>query len=263
MCTLSIIPNDGQLIVTMNRDERRDRPESGEMHVTRDAAYPSDAGTGGTWFGFNRHGLILAVLNRYDVPQRDSTLSRGRFIPALLSASNIEEAMEKFTALHSKGDNPFELVLMSKGRILHVQWDGQRVERKNHDAKIPFFLTSSSEYTATAIPLRQKLFNEFLQSHPVNGRDATAILRDLHLSGAAGQENLSIFMQRESKHTKSITQAVLSSDGVAATYYPERQLATMAAQGIGLSKIPALKTHFRFQKPPGTSLKKGPRIGPH
>jgi len=264
VCTLSIIPNDGQLIVTMNRDESRDRPQSDDMRVTGDAAYPYDAEKGGTWFGVNRHGLVLALLNYYDghqLPQQSSAPSRGRFIPALLSARSIDEALEKFAGLLRKDDKPFNLVLTSKDRMMHVQWNGKQLSRKDLDAKAPFFLTSTSQYAAEAFPLRQKLFNDFLQSHPV--KDAAVVLRDLHLKSLPGQENISIFMQREKRHTKSITQAALSSAGVAVTYYTEGQLPAMAKQGADLGNIPALKARFEFQKPPAASLKNKNAHRPH
>jgi uncharacterized protein with NRDE domain len=262
MCTLSIIPHQGQLIVTMNRDERRDRPQSNDMRVTKDVAYPYDIQRGGTWFGINRHGLVVALLNHYEGPHHSPAPSRGRFIPELLSARNIDEAMEKFAELHSKDDNPFNLVLTSGDRIVHARWDGTRLDIKSHDVKTPFFLTTSSEYTATALALRQKLFNEFLQNRPANDRDATAIVRDLHLRSVAGQENISIFMQREKRHTKSITQAVLSSAGVTATYYPEGQLSSIAAhrQSLDFNKIPVSKAQFKFQKRPAASLRKRPHV---
>lgn len=262
MCTLSVIPHEGQLIVTMNRDEARDRPQSSDMRVGKDAAYPYDIVKGGTWFGFNRHGLVLALLNNYDgykLPQQSSAQSRGRFIPELLPASNIDEALEKFAGLHSKNDKPFNLVLISKDRLVHIQWDGKQLVSKNHDAKKPFFLTSTSQYAAEAVPLRQKLFSEFVQSHPV--KDASTVLRDLHLRSVPGQENISILMQRETRHTKSITQAVLSSTGVAATYYTDEQI--YAKPGKSPGKTPAAKAHFEFKKPPAASLKKRTAHGPH
>ena len=73
MCTLTVYSGKKRCVVTMNRDELRTRKEAGVLHSKsiNDIRFfhPVDLVSGGTWFGVNNQGVILALLNRYQAPQ--------------------------------------------------------------------------------------------------------------------------------------------------------------------------------------------------
>ena len=55
----------------MNRDELRTRQETNEiLNQSSDLTnyyHPVDLLSGGTWFGYNNKGLVMALLNRYQL----------------------------------------------------------------------------------------------------------------------------------------------------------------------------------------------------
>lgn len=258
MCTLSIIPYDGQLIVTMNRDEHRSRGEARDMRVNHDFAYPCDVRTSGTWFGVNRHGLIMALLNRYDMPHGTTALSRGRIIPALLSADNIGAAMAIFENTRSTNDNPFDLVLVSHEQALHIRWDGQTQSTENLSTDHPLFFTSSSENAQSVLPFRQSLFQGFIHEKWPGDKIPETILDSLHLKVIPDAPSSSIFMQRESTHTKSVIQAVLSQTDMAVSYWTEEEIAKITASKVRGNGSKAQQTKFEFYQTAHNTVMPGP-----
>ncbi|MDT8341890.1 MAG: NRDE family protein [Longimicrobiales bacterium] len=231
MCTLTVLPRGDEWIVTMNRDERRDRGEDGDLHRDGAAAYPRDAVTGGTWFGVNRCGLVLALLNRYDQPPEPTAPSRGRLIPEALAARTPDEVRAVLARLQSERENPFDLVIVSREGIERLTWTGRVSRRRSHPPSRPWFFTSSSERADEVGAYRERLFRAFVDTLPQHDRPSerglleARILEHFHLGTVPGHERASILMERETTHTKSVAQAVLAPDGVRLSYWPEEEIA--------------------------------------
>lgn len=243
--------------MTMNRDERRSRTEAADMCVNQDFAYPCDAKTGGTWFGGNRHGLIMALLNRYDMPHGTTALSRGRIIPALLSADTIESALDIFENTRSADDNPFDLVLVSYEQALHVRWDGQTLSTVKLPTDHPLFFTSSSENAESVLPFRQSLFQSFvLETWPSEATPDT-VLDFLHLKSTPDAPSSSILMRREFTHTKSVIQAVLSQTDMAVSYWAEPEIAKITASKMRSNEAKAQQAIFEFYQTARNTIRHG------
>jgi hypothetical protein len=209
----------------MNRDERYDRVESKNMCVTKNFAHPCDAKKGGTCFGINRHGIIMALLNRYDIYYKKTNLSRGRFIPELLSFQTITDVIDAFHEMHMPHDNPFEIFLISKSKAVCIRWDGELRTTKEFSLAKPLLFTSSSANPKAVSQFRKKLFKEFIQNTGANEITSDVILHNLHMRYMPNMLSSAILMRRNTTHTKSITQAVLSDYEISISYWPEEVIA--------------------------------------
>lgn len=229
MCTLSIFPSSEGSIVTMNRDECRNRHE-GETLVTGKCVienisycHPVDSHSGGTWFGVNSQGLVAALLNGYQEPQRMSATSRGKIIPRLLP-------LDKTTVLKMVDSedwsayNPFQLVLVWQEQIICYRWNGRVLNKTAHSACRPYFLTSSSVDLARVSAFRQQCFGGFIARHGSMPVEAGIVLRLLHLVQSSEDPSASIFMARLVSHTKSICQVVARNGFREFCYFGEESL---------------------------------------
>jgi uncharacterized protein with NRDE domain len=70
-------PAGRPLVVAANRDEAYDRPSAPPAEIEPGIIDGKDLLGGGTWLGFNRHGLFVAVTNRSTPPRAPDSLSRG------------------------------------------------------------------------------------------------------------------------------------------------------------------------------------------
>lgn len=80
MCVLALwLGTDPKapLIAAANRDEAYDRPSAPPAEIEPGIVAGKDLLGGGTWLGFNRHGLFVAVTNRRTPARADRSLSRG------------------------------------------------------------------------------------------------------------------------------------------------------------------------------------------
>ena len=106
MCTLSWLPDRaGQgYALWFNRDELHTRaPELAprELRTADGIAWlaPTDPDSGGTWLAVNQFGVTAALLNDYDTgwtpPSGRARESRGRLVPATMSATRAAEAIAR------------------------------------------------------------------------------------------------------------------------------------------------------------------------
>jgi len=120
MCTLSAFQQDGDIIITMNRDEIRTRAEA--KYLTQNNSekittiYPVDTQAGGSWFGFNEKGLVLALLNRYQNDALDNAMSRGEIIPKMLKTGSIDQGLKYLEMMEVRQYSPFDLMLFSQDK---------------------------------------------------------------------------------------------------------------------------------------------------
>lgn len=227
MCTLSVFSRPGRLLVTMNRDERRERPERCELATggSRPAwCYPVDAVSGGTWFGVNSAGLVAALLNRYQDSEELKTppqRSRGELIPWLLRLECAGHAAGELEHARWRECGPFDLVLIQGRDLWRWYWDGRRLAGTRQALSPAWLLSSSSLDPDRVGSYRQRRFRAFVAATP-DPRPA-AVLTDLHLRDDP-EPRAAIRMQRPGTHTKSLIQAVLGPDRLALHYLHERAL---------------------------------------
>lgn len=235
MCTLTIVLLPDGLAITMNRDEQRTRDESGTLlsgwsqEHQLSYSYPLDGLHGGTWFGANSRGIVLALLNRYQDPTRPDAESRGLIISELVRLPDIDSMVNTLREGLGQRCNPFELVLIGNARMVQCCWNGSRFSFHEHESATPNIFTSSSVNAESTATLRNDLFRRWLAGKR-NGRiTAEMILEELHLRQEPDDPSSSILMSRERSHTKSISQVLVHPDSLEFLYLSEAMLHRVAA----------------------------------
>lgn len=131
MCTLAfawqVFP-DAPVALAANRDESLDRPS--EPPAPRDweaqVVAPVDRAAGGTWLGYNEHGLLVAVTNRRDGRELDSARSRGLLVRDALAYERAETAVRFVEReLDARPYEGFHLLVADNRAALLVTFDGR------------------------------------------------------------------------------------------------------------------------------------------
>lgn len=98
MCTLILawqVFENAPVIAAANRDEVFGRPS--EPPATRDwgarVVAPKDTEAGGTWLGYNEHGVVVGVTNRWLDADIEGERSRGLLVRDALGADTAEDAV--------------------------------------------------------------------------------------------------------------------------------------------------------------------------
>lgn len=222
MCTLTVIPlPGGRLRVGFNRDERRTRALGlpPEIHTIgeRSAVYPTDPASDGTWLAVTDAGLVFAVLNGNPrtLPQVRGRCSRGKIIPALLDADTPADALAEFGRRFDFADfAPFRLVLVGRGILADVRWDGREPMVLNRLlAGAPLLFTSSGLGDHLVEGVRRDLF-ESMFAAPIP--DWPSVQDAFHRHRWPRREHLSIDMCRPDART--VSRAVIDLGDDAATF---------------------------------------------
>ena len=130
MCTLLIaqqfvdaIP----VVVLANRDEFLDRPSL--PPALRDRVPPVfcglDAREGGTWFGINAKGLVVALTNLSVRPPDRSLRSRGLLCMDLLALEDAMSAERALRHLEANSYNPFNIVAIDTTTAVRAVYDSR------------------------------------------------------------------------------------------------------------------------------------------
>lgn len=134
MCTLVIawqVLADAPVAVAANRDEVFDRPSSPPSVIDGDPTIvaPRDEEAGGTWLGYNGHGLLVGLSNRWTDAERAGERSRGRLVLDLLGARSADDAASMVgDAARADAYAPFNLVVADADSAVVFEWDdGLRV----------------------------------------------------------------------------------------------------------------------------------------
>ncbi|MFB6280532.1 MAG: NRDE family protein [Haloferacaceae archaeon] len=135
MCTLVLawrVFADAPVAVAANRDEATDRPAEppSRRGGGADPAFvaPRDAEAGGTWTGYNEHGLYVGLTNRWVGEGADLTggRSRGLLVEDALRERSAEAAarlVEGAVARHEY--EGFAAVLADDRAAFLIEWDGR------------------------------------------------------------------------------------------------------------------------------------------
>ena len=133
VCTLAIafdIFPGSPVVVAANRDERLDRPSRPPTKWEGSPAIiaPGDEEAGGTWIGYNDHGLFDAITSRWTETELRGDRSRGLLVRDALSQSDVDAAASMVErALRRDGYEGFFLVLADATAAVVLGWDGQLV----------------------------------------------------------------------------------------------------------------------------------------
>ena len=130
VCTLAVawqgLPK-APVAVAANRDERLDRPSEGparRKYGSTIAIAPQDARVGGTWAGYNEHGLFVGITNRWGAGL-ESERSRGLLVADILAEPTARAARETVEgAVERHGYAGFQLVVADAETAVLFEWDG-------------------------------------------------------------------------------------------------------------------------------------------
>lgn len=219
MCTLSWIRGLDRYHVFFNRDERRTRaaglpPESGEHGGVQWLA-PRDGESHGTWIGANRHGMALAILNRYHespVAADGAFTSRGLLVRNLLDVPSQADLIRRLQSTDLAAYQPFTLAAFEIGYDVRViAWNGQEpvIDAVGDTGMV---LTSSGYDQAAALG-RGALFARFTDPVPAD-------FEALHASHVPERGPLSICMHRPEAETVSFTRIDVSPSAIVMSYVP-------------------------------------------
>ena len=246
MCTLSLFKSDQSLIVTMNRDESRARHEAGikAREVSNiNLLFPVDGLAGGTWFGINDSGVVMALLNRYQAQHVNNPTTRGKIIPRCLSMGSYSNIFEHLKHQSFAAFNPFDLFLMCLDRCHQFSWDGQHITIKQIDESA-FQFSSSGLDTAAILEKRQRGFNQILNNQQKTIWQSSEILEAIHLNQDPIDQSSSVLMDRPLVHSKSICQVQLTANKSEFNYYPEASLKAWRKDNISINELPKQERKF-------------------
>ena len=249
MCTLSLFQNNSELIITMNRDESRLRHEAGiKEHAFNGihTLFPVDGLAGGTWFGINDTGVVMALLNRYQDPQKQGAPTRGQIIPMALVEGNYKQVIQHLNNIDFRDFNPFDLFLFSLENNHHFSWNGQVMTTNKHTENALQF-SSSGLNTDVVLATRQARFKQQIPLHKT--WQAATILTQLHLHQDPQDTSQSVLMDRPHTHTKSICQVRLNSRQSQFTYYPETSLNQWRTGSASINHLPHQQRELTINSP--------------
>ncbi|BCD97614.1 NRDE family protein [Marinagarivorans cellulosilyticus] len=217
------------LTVTMNRDEAVNRPEGVVQHKRSPSGdllrwFPTDAATGGTWFGVGCAGLVFALLNRYQDSQvlgNTAVVSRGAIIPRLLQCRSTDEVAQHLSLAYCGNFSPFDLLVFIGGLCHQFSWNGKQLEKQQHAISGGFFYTSSSINMAQVLDFRSQQFRGFVQQYKYYSRYEFSdyVVSALH-SLQGDNPSYSINMMRSNRQTRSICQVRVAAGKVECDYWP-------------------------------------------
>lgn len=132
MCTVILgigIRSDTPLILAANRDEKYTRP-SAPPQIWGDSFAPKDLSGGGTWLGVNKHGVLVAVTNRFGLTPDPARRSRGLLVVDVLSARSSAEATAKVLEDGASRHNGCHLIVADFSGAFVIRNDGTSLDRQ-------------------------------------------------------------------------------------------------------------------------------------
>ncbi|EMA30366.1 NRDE family protein [Haloarcula japonica] len=180
MCTIVLawqVFDGTPVAVAANRDERLDRPSQPpqQRHWGSRVVAPADEEADGTWIGYNEHGLLAAVTNRWVDTDLAGDRSRGLLVRDTLSHESAEPAARAVEQATREAEyEGFNLLLADENAAVLLEWDGQLAVRNfqpgvhvvvnvgaDGDYRIPARRPDAGEEQATnATRLREALVPE-------------------------------------------------------------------------------------------------------
>ncbi len=118
---------DAPVVVAANRDEALDRPAHppGVYAKNPRIIAPWDEEAGGTWIGYNDHGVVAAVTNRWLDEDLVAERSRGLLVGDALEHGSAEDAARFVErSVREVEYDGFNLVLLDRNAGLLLEWDG-------------------------------------------------------------------------------------------------------------------------------------------
>lgn len=229
MCTITLawqVFEDSPVVLAANRDELVDRPS--EPPARRDwetaVVAPKDSEAAGTWIGYNEHGVLVAITNRWTDRSIDGDRSRGLLVRDALAYGSAREAVQYVERdLDGRTYQGFNLLVADANSALLVEWDGNpRVRTLDPGVHVVVNVGADGQYV---IPGelekrgREQAENanrlaEVLRPEP--GEEAAAWLD--RAAETISDHEYGVCIHRDSFGTRSSSLVHMRSDGVSYRY---------------------------------------------
>lgn len=153
MCTIALawqVFEDAPIVFGANRDEQHDRPS--EPPNRRDwganVVAPQDRESGGTWLGYNEHGLLVAITNRWDDVDWTGDRSRGLLVRDALANEDAESAIQAIEReLDERTYEAFNLLAVDEtAALLFESGDNRRVRTLNPGVHVVVNVGADGDY---------------------------------------------------------------------------------------------------------------------
>ncbi len=130
MCTVSVIVQNENIILTSNRDEKTQRlpalfPSLYSLEK-KDIFYAKDTQANGTWFAADNKGNAVVLLNggfKRHESKSSYRKSRGLVVLDIISSPNLFDELEAYGL---DDIEPFHLVVVNANQIKRMIWDGEQ-----------------------------------------------------------------------------------------------------------------------------------------
>ncbi len=206
----------------MNRDERRTRarglPPDQTLVQNVAVLMPTDPDGGGTWVSVNRHGMSMALLNRYEESPQDprgTFTSRGLLIREIAWVAGPSELEAALRSRPLASYRPFTLAGVASGGVPQLyDWDGRRLTH-SVVAEPGLVRASSGSNQVEAEQVRGELFRA--AGAEAGGLTAASLGR-LHRSHLPQKGPLSICMHREEAKTVSLSLITVNEKQISIFY---------------------------------------------
>lgn len=216
MCTVTLVRNEGKIIITSNRDERTSRPASHKPELqlvgNKKLLFPKDPLAGGSWFVVDDDSNVGVLLNGADKPHAIKSsyrMSRGIILLNLLAASSPINEWQKIDLSEIE---PFTVILTQGRQSYQLQWNEITKNMVSLVDTGNFIWSSATLYTEDIRLARANWFNTFLNEFP----EATPQqLREFHKYTKGNDPKNGLVINRDNiVQTQSITQAVIENNKV-------------------------------------------------
>ena len=187
----------------------------------RQALWPVDPQSGGTWIGVNDSGLAMVLLNRHqrDAPAWTPTHSRGVLIPRLLGEARLDTVVARVREelAPSDGDvqfEPFTLVMIQRHDVATIDYCAGTMSMAQCRLGRPLLFTSSSLGDELVERPRRRLFAALVES----SRRPLAAQARFHRHCWPDRPHLSVRMTRADAATVSHTTIDVSGAAITMDY---------------------------------------------
>jgi hypothetical protein len=221
MCTVTYIPGgEGEFMLTTNRDEHATRsPKSITTQLLghQKLVFPRDTLAGGTWVATSSTDRTVCLLNgAFGQHRRRPPYKRSRGLMVLdyFYYSNTRYFLDGYDF---PGMEPFTMIIVEKGDLYELRWDGQLRHLLQHDCRSCYIWSSATLYEEAMQEKRRQWFRNWLEGREDFSREAVL---DFHRNAGEGDPWNDVVMNRDGRvQTVSITNIVKQAGAIEMHYH--------------------------------------------
>lgn len=219
MCTVSFFKTEDVIILTSNRDEKKNRESAvfpNIMNLENKILYfPKDNKALGTWFVTDNSGNAAILLNgAFHKHKSNPPYKKSRGL-VLLDLAKSENLLNGFHTYNLSGIEPFQLLVYSGDKLVRLLWDGNNKHEISLNENENHLLSSKTLYNDTIENYRNTSFKEFQILKKI---DPEKIL-NFHQAHQIEKESEIDPSIKEKFITVSITQLVITKESIELYYY--------------------------------------------